>query len=89
MKIYKNMGGKPQKKQGGGAVMPVSRGVDKLQGMIREEVENFFEQSNLSTQAEAMMGEPTVVFAGGGEETGGGSVSMSRSSSNLLHMTSA
>ena len=83
MKIYKNMGGKPQKKQGGGAVMPVSRGVDKLQGMIREEVENFFEQSNLSTQAEAMMGEPTVVFAGGGEETGGGSVSMSRSSSNL------
>lgn len=83
MKWYTKAGGKPQKKQAGGSVMPTNRGVDKLQAMIKEEVENFFEQSNLSTQAEAMMGEPTVVFAGGGGEEGGGSVSMSRSASNL------
>ena len=71
-------------KQAGGPVKPVGRGIDKLQEMIKEEVANFFEQSNLSNEATAMQGEPTVVFAGGGSGGGTtGTVAMQQSRTNL------
>ena len=86
MNLYKSKGGQPQKKQGGGPVKPVSKGIDKLQDMIKEEVATFFEQSDLQNQYVAMNGEPHVIFAGG-ESSGGeeqlGSISMMNSVNNL------
>lgn len=74
-----------QLKQRGGEVASKAKGIEKLSNMIKEEVANFFQQSDLQNQYIAMNGEPQVIFAGGGssEEEQTGSISMMNSANNL------